>query len=94
MNETAAVPDVALHVAERLRSLSGVAAVVLGGSVARGDADARSDVDLGLYYDPARPFASPARCAGCARARRSSSGTDLVTDFGGWGPWINGGAGW
>ena len=60
MNQTTAVPDVALQVAERLRTLNGVAAVVLGGSVARGNADARSDVDLGLYYDPARPFAVPA----------------------------------
>jgi predicted nucleotidyltransferase len=48
MNQTTAVPDVALQVAERLRTLNGVAAVVLGGSVARGDADARSDVDIGL----------------------------------------------
>ena len=39
MNQTTAVPDVALQVAERLRTLAGVAAVVLGGSVARGDAD-------------------------------------------------------
>ena len=92
MNETAAVPDVALHVAERLRTLSGVAAVVLGGSVARGDADARSDVDLGLYYDPARPFAIPA-LRGVARELDDRHQADLVTDFGGWGPWINGG-GW
>ena len=92
MNETAPVPDVALHVAERLRTLSGVAAVVLGGSVARGDADARSDVDLGLYYDPARPFAIPA-LREVARELDDRHQADLVTDFGGWGPWINGG-GW
>jgi predicted nucleotidyltransferase len=92
MNETAAVPDVALHVAERLRTLSGVAAVVLGGSVARGDADARSDLDLGLYYDPARPFAIAA-LREVARDLDDRHGADLVTDFGGWGPWINGG-GW
>jgi predicted nucleotidyltransferase len=92
MNETAAVPDVALHVAERLRTLSGVAAVVLGGSVARADADERSDVDLGLYYDPARPFAIPA-LRDVARDLDDRHQADLVTDFGGWGPWINGG-GW
>ena len=57
MHDTTAVPEVALRVAERLQTVSGVAAVVLGGSAARGVADARSDVDLGLYYDPARPFA-------------------------------------
>ena len=92
MNQTTAVPDVALQVAERLRTLNGVAAVVLGGSVARGDADTRSDVDLGLYYDPARPFAIPA-LREIARELDDRHAMDLVTDFGGWGPWINGG-GW
>ena len=92
MSETVAVSDVALKVAERLRTLSGVAAVVLGGSVARGDADASSDVDLGLYYDPARPFAVTA-LREIARELDDRHRDDLVTDFGGWGPWINGG-GW
>jgi predicted nucleotidyltransferase len=92
MNQTTAVPDVALQVAERLRTVGGVAAVVLGGSVARGDADARSDVDLGLYYDPARPFAIPA-LREIARELDDRHTADLLTDFGGWGPWINGG-GW
>ncbi len=45
------------RVAERLAAIDGVAAVVLGGSRARGQADELSDVDLGLYYDPARPLA-------------------------------------
>jgi len=92
MSETVAIPDVALNVAERLRTLSGVAAVVLGGSVARGDADPTSDVDLGLYYDPARPFAVAA-LREIARELDDRHRDDLVTDFGGWGPWINGG-GW
>jgi predicted nucleotidyltransferase len=92
MNEPAVVPAVALHVAERLQTLGGVAAVVLGGSAARGDADARSDIDLGLYYDPARPFAIAA-LREVARELDDRHRVDLVTDFGDWGPWINGG-GW
>jgi len=91
VSERGAIFDVALKVAERLGTLSGVAAVVLGGSVARGDADARSDIDLGLYYDPARPFAVAA-LREIARELDDRHRDDLVTDVGRWGPWINGGA--
>ena len=78
-------------IAARLVAVPGVRAVVLGGSHARGDAAADSDVDLGLYYDPAHP---PSRndlntLAGQLDDRHP---TDSVTDFGEWGPWINGGA--
>ncbi|MFN8376169.1 MAG: nucleotidyltransferase domain-containing protein [Anaerolineae bacterium] len=38
-------------VADRLSQIDGVLAVVLGGSYARGDAHANSDIDLGIYYD-------------------------------------------
>jgi predicted nucleotidyltransferase len=79
MHETVVVPEVALRVAERLRTLGGVAAVVLGGSAARGAADARSDVDLGLYYDPARPFAVSA-LREIAREVDDRHAADLVTD--------------
>ncbi len=41
----------AREVAARVAALDGVVAVTLGGSLARGRADRRSDVDLGLYYD-------------------------------------------
>ena len=84
MHETVVVPEVALRVAERLRTLGGVAAVVLGGSAARGVADARSDIDLGLYYNPARPFAVSA-LREIARELDDRHAADLVTDFGGWG---------
>ena len=42
-------------IAARLAAEPGVVAVVLGGSQARGTAAPDSDVDLGLYYDPASP---------------------------------------
>jgi hypothetical protein len=63
----------------------------VGGSRARGEGDAHSDVDLGLYYDPARPprVAGLRALARKLEARRSASS---VTALGGWGPWIDGGA--
>jgi predicted nucleotidyltransferase len=42
--------------AERLRSVCGIKAVVLGGSHARGRARAESDIDLGLLYSASDPF--------------------------------------
>lgn len=45
-----------IEIVEALAATPGVAAVVLGGSYARGAARPDSDVDLGIYYDPATPF--------------------------------------
>ena len=45
-------------VVRRLAKIDGVAAIVLGGSRARGNADERSDIDLGIYYDGANPFST------------------------------------
>jgi predicted nucleotidyltransferase len=81
----------ARRVADRLGAINGVAAVVLGGSWARGSARPDSDVDLGIYYRPFEPPSVPA-------LRRLAQEIDdrhlpeLVTDYGEWGPWINGGA--
>ena len=77
--------------ARRLATIDGVVAVVLGGSRARGDADAQSDVDLAIYYDPARR-PDPGELRSLAREVDDCHPDDVVTDFGGWGPWINGGA--
>lgn len=83
--------DTAQIVADRLEQVDGVVAVVLGGSRARGTASPNSDIDLGIYYDPAHPPALDALRA-LAQELDDRHGGDLVTDFGGWGPWINGGA--
>ncbi len=40
------------RISEQLALCPGVEAVVLGGSYASGTADAQSDIDLGLYYEP------------------------------------------
>lgn len=83
--------ELAAGVAERLGRVEGVQAVVLGGSLARGVARPDSDIDLGVYY---RPDQSPDLGAlrTLAAELDDSGAGDAVTDFGGWGPWINGGA--
>jgi len=75
---------------ERLRSVCGIKAVVLGGSHARGRARAESDIDLGLLYSEAAPF-SIQSVRELAEAVNDAAGP-VVTDFYGWGPWVNGGA--
>lgn len=80
------------HIAAELIGVDGVMAVVLGGSRARGDAHPDSDIDLGIYYDPQRPPSLDALRAVAAHLDHRHSG-DVVTNFGEWGPWINGG-GW
>lgn len=84
--------DLAADVARRLAAVDNVVAVVLGGSLARGESDAQSDVDLGIYYDPAHPPALAALRA-LAQELDDRHPANAVTDFGGWGQWINGG-GW
>lgn len=83
--------ELAQRIADRLGAIEGIQAVVLGGSLVRGAADAKSDVDLGIYYDPAHPpsLESLRELAGELDERR---GEEAVTAFGEWGPWINGGA--
>jgi predicted nucleotidyltransferase len=79
-------------IAERLGEVPGVAAVVLGGSWARGEARPDSDVDLGLYYRPDDP-PTVEDLRRLARELDDRHLSDLITEIGGWGPWINGG-GW
>lgn len=83
--------DLANEVAQRLSAIEGVVAVVLGGSAARGEADERSDLDLGIYYRPERP-PSVAALRALAQELDDRHPPDAATDYGGWGPWINGGA--
>jgi hypothetical protein len=78
-------------IAARLAAEPGLVAVVLGGSQARDTATPDSDVDLGLYYDPASPPPRE-RLNALARELDDRHPTDAVTAFGEWGPWINGGA--
>ena len=74
----------------RLAEIPGVTAVVLGGSFARGAATADSDIDLGVVYREAAPFAlEPLRALA---AEVNDAPAPVVTRFYEWGPWVNGGA--
>jgi len=75
-----------------LCEVPGVAAIVLGGSRARGTHTPRSDIDLALYYRPDRP-PDLARLGALATAVDDAHRPDALTALGGWEPWINGG-GW
>jgi hypothetical protein len=70
-----------------LAPVPGVAAVVLGGSRARGTARDDSDFDFGIYY---QRHQLPERAALQAAAAKLGEGS--VTAMGDWGPWVNGGA--
>ncbi|MCP4002931.1 MAG: DUF4037 domain-containing protein [bacterium] len=73
-----------------LAEVSGIQAVVLAGSFARGRARTDSDIDLGLLYsDEQAPDLEMIR--GLA-ARWHDSPRPVVTELYEWGPWVNGGA--
>jgi hypothetical protein len=80
------------HLVDGLVSIDGIRAIVLGGSRALGTHTAKSDYDLGLYYDPAAPLDLVA-LQRLAAEIDDRQGKDLITPIGAWGPWINGG-GW
>jgi hypothetical protein len=73
----------------QLAATPGVKAVVLGGSYARGRQNPASDLDIGVYYSDAAPFAIEDIRRIAAQAAGSSA---TVTGFYEWGPWVNGGA--
>ncbi len=79
------------HVAGRLGRIEGVAALALGGSLARREAHPDSDIDLGVYYRPERPPpTAQLRCL--AEELDDRHPKNAATNLGEWGPWINGGA--
>jgi Polymerase beta, Nucleotidyltransferase len=75
-----------------LAGVPGVAAIVLGGSRARGTDHADSDYDIGLYFSEAQPLDTE-RLLEATRALVDDPDAADVTPVGGWGPWIVGG-GW
>lgn len=79
-------------IVEQLKAVEGVRAIVLGGSRARGTEHEHSDIDIGIYYDgnAGLDIEGIRRAAAALDDERRA---DIVTELGGWGPWINGG-GW
>ena len=87
-----AVLELSSRVSDHLSQIEGVEAVALGGSWARGEAHSNSDVDIGIYYRSGSP-PSIGELRRLARGLDDRHPEDALTDFGGWGPWIDGG-GW
>jgi len=85
------VLDLSRQIATRLGDIDGVLAVAIGGSWARGDAYPDSDGDIGIYY---RPGNTPkvVTLRRLAQELDDRHLTEAATQFGAWGPWINGGA--
>ena len=74
-----------------LAAVPGVAAVVLGGSRARGTAHQTSDYDLGLYFSEAAALDTDRLCE-AVKDLVDDPAAVCVTPVGEWGPWIVGGA--
>ena len=55
MNMEQQLPQFIHQVVDRLQAIEGIVAIALGGSRARGTHTLKSDVDLGLYYQPENP---------------------------------------
>ncbi|MFJ8885190.1 nucleotidyltransferase domain-containing protein [Streptomyces sp. NPDC102402] len=87
MNPTCEPTPAVAAMASRLARVSGMEAVVLGGSRARGTHRPDSDWDLGLYYR-----GTPDLAALTALASEAQGAPVEVAGPGGWGPWVNGGA--
>ncbi|HTL54131.1 MAG TPA: nucleotidyltransferase domain-containing protein [Candidatus Limnocylindrales bacterium] len=76
--------------AKRLSGLPGVKAVVLGGSYARGRAQAGSDIDVGIFYSESAPFSMESLRELAKEV--NDTARPVVAGFYEWGPWVNGGA--
>jgi hypothetical protein len=80
-----------ITIAEDLRNIRNVAAIVLGGSQASGLAQPDSDIDIGIYYHEESPF-SIDEVRSVAQRICTPGSVPIVTGFYEWGPWVNGGA--
>jgi len=85
------LPELLLQqLVDHLKPVHGLRAIVLGGSYASGTPRPDSDIDIGLYYDENQPLDI---CHVRSIASRINDAPQpTVTDLGGWGTWVNGGA--
>jgi hypothetical protein len=79
------------RVVSALAEVESIAAIVLGGSRARGTAHATSDYDIGLHFASARPLDTDRLLLAVKTFVDDPDGATL-TPVGAWGPWIVGGA--
>jgi Nucleotidyltransferase domain/Domain of unknown function (DUF4037) len=78
-------------IAEALRNVPNIVAVVLGGSHASGFARPNSDIDVGIYYREVSPF-SVAQVRSVAERFCAAGSVPIVTGIYDWGLWVKGGA--
>jgi Polymerase beta, Nucleotidyltransferase len=88
-------PPLDLHgitelLSSKLWNVTGVEAIVLGGSHARGNARPDSDIDIAMLYRDSRPLDID-RIRAIANEVNDTP-DPVVVEIGGWGPWVNGGA--
>lgn len=86
------IQDIINYITRRVQQVNGVSAIVLGGSRAKGTHSPQSDIDIGIYYDPAERFDLEA-LQKVATKIDDSHRENVLTGFYEWGTWINGG-GW
>lgn len=89
--QTLQIDRITKMVTQSIQDLSGVQAIVLGGSRARGTHSPESDIDIGIYYEAVALDVS--QLNNCARALDDESRDDLIAVPREWGEWVNGG-GW
>ncbi|MBT2761835.1 nucleotidyltransferase domain-containing protein [Paenibacillus sp. ISL-20] len=89
---TSQVDRLIQRITEELREVPGVIGVVLGGSRAKGTAKPDSDIDIGIYYDESQGF-KVENIARVAQKLDDEHRDGIITPFGEWGAWVNGG-GW
>ncbi len=91
LNLNSAQVDLLNAITIELSQISGVIAVVLGGSYARRTARPDSDLDVSLYYSNRSPPDIEA-IRSCAKTIAAPDTFPTVVDYYKWGPWVNGGA--
>ena len=88
MNDIKTILDKVVSV---LADVSGIQAVVLGGSRARGTHSSESDIDIGIYYD--KETLDLVSLNKAAKLVDDEHRDNLIVPPGEWGQWVNGG-GW
>ncbi len=76
-------------IVDLLSGISGLEAIVLGGSQARGSQDHDSDIDIGLYYD--QESIDWSQVEKQAQKLDQEHRGNLLAKPGEWGEWVNGG---
>ena len=82
MTNAEQIEEILKQVVASVSKIDGIVAIVLGGSRARGTADDRSDIDLGIYYDAARPFSTVALGAAAQDLDDRQPAVEVTLDVG------------